>query len=92
VDTRAYIFMYLCMNRRGEEKITKMEGALVAWSSGFVFACVAMGREIESVQGITMVVVFFGGGSATPCASPPPRPSIFSDYSFRVHHHYGGSF
>jgi hypothetical protein len=25
-------------------------------------------------------------GSATPCASPPPRPSIFSDYSFWVHH------
>jgi hypothetical protein len=24
--------------------------------------------------------------SATPCASPPPGPSIFSDYSFRVHH------
>jgi hypothetical protein len=46
------------MNRRGEEKITKMAGALVAGSSGFVFACVAMGREIESVQGIPMVVVF----------------------------------
>jgi hypothetical protein len=27
----------------------------------------------------------FLGGSATPCASPPP-PSIFSDYSFWVHH------
>jgi hypothetical protein len=25
---------------------------------------------------------FFGGGSVTPCASPPPQPSIFSDYSF----------
>jgi hypothetical protein len=24
--------------------------------------------------------------SATPCASPPPWPSIFSDYSFWVHH------
>jgi hypothetical protein len=24
--------------------------------------------------------------SATPCAFPPPWPSIFSDYSFRVHH------
>jgi hypothetical protein len=24
--------------------------------------------------------------SATPCASPPPLHSIFSDYSFRVHH------
>jgi hypothetical protein len=24
--------------------------------------------------------------SATPCASPPPRPSILSDYSFRIHH------
>jgi hypothetical protein len=23
--------------------------------------------------------------SATPCASPPPRPSIFSHYSFLVH-------
>jgi hypothetical protein len=25
-------------------------------------------------------------GSATLCASPPPRPSIFSNYSFRVNH------
>jgi hypothetical protein len=25
-------------------------------------------------------------GSATRCASPPPRPSIFSNYSFRVYH------
>jgi hypothetical protein len=25
-------------------------------------------------------------GSATPCASPPSRPSIFSNYSFWVHH------
>jgi hypothetical protein len=24
--------------------------------------------------------------SATPCASPPPCPSIFPDYSFLVHH------
>jgi hypothetical protein len=29
---------------------------------------------------------FLGGGSATPCASPPPWPSMFSDYSFWVHH------
>jgi hypothetical protein len=29
----------------------------------------------------------FGGfWSATSCASPPPLPSIFSDYSFLVHH------
>jgi hypothetical protein len=33
------------------------------------------------------VFIFFGGGgSATPCASPPPLPSIFSNYSFWVHH------
>jgi hypothetical protein len=25
-------------------------------------------------------------GSATPCASPPPRPSIFSFDSFCAHH------
>jgi hypothetical protein len=25
-------------------------------------------------------------GSATPCASPPTLPSIFSDYSFWIHH------
>jgi hypothetical protein len=25
-------------------------------------------------------------GSATPCACPPPQPSIFSHYSFRVYH------
>jgi hypothetical protein len=29
---------------------------------------------------------FGGGGSATPCASPAPWPSIFSDYSFWVYH------
>jgi hypothetical protein len=27
-------------------------------------------------------IFFCVGGSATPCASPPPRSSIFSDYSF----------
>jgi hypothetical protein len=27
------------------------------------------------------------GGSATHFASPPPRPSIFSNYSFLFHHH-----
>jgi hypothetical protein len=26
------------------------------------------------------------GRLATPCASPPPWPSIFSDYFFLVHH------
>jgi hypothetical protein len=25
---------------------------------------------------------FLGGAAVTPCASPPLRPSIFSDYSF----------
>jgi hypothetical protein len=29
---------------------------------------------------------FWGGGAATPYASPPRQPSIFSDYSFCVHH------
>jgi hypothetical protein len=29
-------------------------------------------------------------GSATPCASPPPRPTIFSDDSFLVHHPVNG--
>jgi hypothetical protein len=29
---------------------------------------------------------FGGGGSATLCATPLPRPSIFSDYSFWIHH------
>jgi hypothetical protein len=29
---------------------------------------------------------YFLWGSAAPCASPPPRPSIYSDYSFWVHH------
>jgi hypothetical protein len=28
----------------------------------------------------------FLGGSVAPCACPPPRPSIFFDYSFHVHH------
>jgi hypothetical protein len=31
-----------------------------------------------------LLLAFFG--SATPCASPPPWPPIFSDYSFWVHH------
>jgi hypothetical protein len=35
-------------------------------------------------QPLDIRLCFFG--SATPCASPPPRPSIFSNYSFRVHH------
>jgi hypothetical protein len=26
-------------------------------------------------------------GPATPCASPPPRPSTISDYYLLVHHH-----
>jgi hypothetical protein len=41
----------------------------------------------------TQVYVLFGnnppiffGGSATPCASPPRWPSIFSDHSFWIHH------
>jgi hypothetical protein len=34
-------------------------------------------------QGYTHVL---GGVSAIPCAFPPPRPSIFSDYSFLVYH------
>jgi hypothetical protein len=37
-------------------------------------------------EGIDTCFFCFFGGSATPCASPPPRPSIFSDYSFGVHH------
>jgi hypothetical protein len=28
----------------------------------------------------------FFGQRAIPCASPPPRPSIYSDYSFLVQH------
>jgi hypothetical protein len=31
---------------------------------------------------IEVFIFFWGGGSATPCAFPPPRPSIFSDYLF----------
>jgi hypothetical protein len=31
-------------------------------------------------------VFFGGGGSATPCASPPPWPPHFYDHSFWVHH------
>jgi hypothetical protein len=41
------------------------------------------------VAKILISYFFFGGGeegSATPCASPPPCPSIFSNYSFWVHH------
>jgi hypothetical protein len=33
-----------------------------------------------------MQMLFLGGGTATPCASSPPRLSIFSDFSFLVHH------
>jgi hypothetical protein len=35
-------------------------------------------------------IFMFFFGSATPCASPPPRPSIFSDYYFWVHHLVNG--
>jgi hypothetical protein len=37
---------------------------------------------------VLLIIFFFwgGGGSATPCASPLPRPSIYSDYSLLVHH------
>jgi hypothetical protein len=35
---------------------------------------------------IRSTLVYSFWGSATPRASPPPRPSIFSYYSFRVHH------
>jgi hypothetical protein len=31
------------------------------------------------------VAIFLFSGSATPCASSPPRPYIFSDYYFFVH-------
>jgi hypothetical protein len=34
----------------------------------------------------TRAAFLFIFGSATPCASPPPWTSIFSDYSFWVHH------
>jgi hypothetical protein len=41
----------------------------------------------------TLIEFFFLGGGqlplvplATPCASPPPRPSNFSDYFLWVHH------
>jgi hypothetical protein len=40
--------------------------------------------DLQKVLSGKAAKLFFG--SATPCASPPPRPSIFSDYSFRAHH------
>jgi hypothetical protein len=39
---------------------------------------VSFKSEFESRQGCF--------GSATPCASPPPRRSIFPDFSYCVHH------
>jgi hypothetical protein len=43
----------------------------------------------DFVLTVFVVTVFFTSevfwGSATPCASPPPWPSIFSDYSLWVH-------
>jgi hypothetical protein len=41
--------------------------------------------NIGNLMGQPFIYLFFRG-SATPCATPPPRPSIFSDYSFWVHH------
>jgi hypothetical protein len=37
-------------------------------------------------NGAKIVDHFFVLGSATPCASPPPRPAIFSNCSFWIHH------
>jgi Fe-S-cluster containining protein len=40
---------------------------------------------LESVAASCDFSCKFFGGSTTPCASPPPWPSIFSDYSFWIH-------
>jgi hypothetical protein len=41
-------------------------------------------QQQKPSRGKCFFCLFFG--SATPCASPPPWPSIFSNYSFWVHH------
>jgi hypothetical protein len=40
--------------------------------------------ELKRNEKGALIDSFFG--SATPCASPPPRQSIFSNYSYWVHH------
>jgi hypothetical protein len=43
------------------------------------------GKEMKFIKMINVEKLCFGG-SATPGASPPLWPSIFSDYSFLVYH------
>jgi hypothetical protein len=43
---------------------------------------IADANQVPILLLLQPIFFFCGGGTATPCASPPPRPSIFSDYSF----------
>jgi hypothetical protein len=46
-------------------------------------------KNDRSIGFLNIAIVFFADifwGSATPCASPSPWQSIFSNYSFRAHH------
>jgi hypothetical protein len=43
-----------------------------------------MGFLLHNVKRELFRFFVFFCGSATPCASPPPLPSIFSNYSFQV--------
>jgi hypothetical protein len=56
--------------------------AMVVWHSGHRIHLRNKKTWVQIPPGYK--VFFFW--SATPCASPPPRPSIFSHYSFWVHH------
>jgi hypothetical protein len=51
--------------------------------TGFTTATEMHHRRSQIIQ-VRNAWLFFW--SATTCASPPPRPSIFTDYSFWVHH------
>jgi hypothetical protein len=57
-----------------------------AWIFQYSHSADRSGDEASFPMCFIAMRYFFLRGPATPCASLPPQPSIFSDYSFLVHH------
>jgi hypothetical protein len=56
-------------------------------NEGWAVCPVKPSFKLTQLKAAQIFHFFLGGGeSATPCSFPPSRPSIFSDYSFLVHH------
>jgi hypothetical protein len=56
------------------------------WSGWLLVVVVIFATRTKSLQlDVGEIKTNLFGGSATPCAFPPPWPSIFSNYSFLVH-------